>query len=289
MVYLAKWIRLLATGCVIGLPLAAACGTLTSESSLPRSVEPGPASWIPYRTGADDVLVKIEETGGSPLPWFRKDFILYGDGTLVYWVEGNNLLRGQLDETAIQEVLRRAVYKARFFASREFYDTAVVDARPARITVNTEAQCGSTQFYRPDLYGSARGITSGDRAQVRRLTELKQWLRSLDQRQADSPGWVDLGEFIPGVISLMVSGPYSQGVSSDVEAWPFLDDIDLVSLTATTSIVAVKLDGDRARQVHRFLTDSSSSNGSVLMPDVFSQGESVFGVNYRPWPGDSCR
>ena len=290
---LALALGVLAAACDSATPTPTPTATPSPTSSPTATATPTPTltptptpTSILHPTGASDVLAQTETRGGF-VPQITDlttvpDFTLYGDGTLIYQAydqeQNRSLLhRGKLTETAIQEMLRRAVTEARFFDSQERYDNPyVADAGTTRITVQTEAQCRSVFAYALgiDLSQVPSGMTSEDVAQLQRLADLNQWLRELNLRALDSPDWQDLGAFIPDAMNLFVGPVDTQEVTGEVMPWPF-PIIDLKFFTSLlTDPTMLYLVDDLAHEVYQFLLDTPST--------IFSQGDVLAYIAYRP-------
>ena len=73
------------------------------------------------------------------------------------------------------------------------------------ITVRAGGESRSVSaYFLAALSPELSSITSEDLEQFNRLAESDQWLLELDHRELDNPEWVDLGPFIPEVMSLLI-------------------------------------------------------------------------------------
>jgi hypothetical protein len=231
--------------------IAVACSSpATSPSGSPASPGPsnGPSSSpsaspspsqasdaIEHPTGATDIVLRYDETGGFVMPAFLASrvpyFTLYGDGTVVFQqmtdqgpIElpdgafANRPLRvARMDEAQIQQLLRYALTEGGLGIARPNYESGgIADATTAVFDLNAGGLKKTVSVYALGI-DPGPNTPAGDvvaRAAFQRLAER---LRDFDQG-----GTVPTDVYVPGSFRgiLMESGPV-QGVP--LVKWPWKD------------------------------------------------------------------
>jgi len=220
---------------------AAACSAGTASTPAPSTAPASPANptavpspsfeGIVHPTGADEIVLRMDEAGGfTPPEWQAARipyFTLYGDGRIVFIQTtaeqparednvfvGMPLRTAKLSEEQVQELLVYALRDGGLAIARESYDNPMVADAPSTIfTVNADNDSKTVNVM-------ALGLESQpgpDTAILKQLATLGERLRNVDQGgTATSEAYV--ASAYRGVI-LEQQG--LQGVK--VVAWPWTD------------------------------------------------------------------
>jgi hypothetical protein len=216
-------------------PTSAPATEAPGASASPATAEPSPTieGAIAHPTGADEIVLRMEDAGGfTPPEWQAARlpyFTLYGDGRVVYQQTtaevparsdnvfvGVPLRTGVLDEQQIQDLLAYALGEGGLaIAKPEYHNNMVADAPTTTFTVSAE---GDTKTVSVNALGF-EGQPGPDSAVLAQLAELGERLRDFDQG-GSYPSDPYLAPAYRGVI-LEQQGV--QGVT--VRDWPW-DDLE---------------------------------------------------------------
>lgn len=142
----------LATAAFVAALTVVACGSSSGSPSPTPSSTPDPGT-IDHPTGADEIVLRLEEGGGLvPMEFFATaapSFTLYGDGTVLFhdptWqppagagsvIPARPFLIARLDEGQIQELLAFALGPGGLAVAKPHYDPGnLADAPTATFTI----------------------------------------------------------------------------------------------------------------------------------------------------------
>ncbi len=165
----------------------AACSTAPGPATTPAAsgsptIGPTPsptaAAGLDHPTGAKDILLRFEESGGFvPIEWsatYAPSFTLYGDGTVVFKdnqaipPESNDninravpFMLAKLDEASIQALLEQALGQGGLAVATGPYDGGMVADIPTStftITVGGKTKQVSVTGMSPDMHPQNRAI-----------------------------------------------------------------------------------------------------------------------------------
>ncbi|MDW8059747.1 MAG: hypothetical protein RMK01_06690 [Thermomicrobium sp.] len=144
---------------VLGAFLLGACASLGTAPTPQPTPQPSPTP-IPHPTGANELVLRIETSGGL-IPPFRlvnelPEFSLYGDGTvvtlgpqiLIYPPPAlPNVLRSRLSEEGIQALLREAAAAGLLAGDADYPMEGIADAPTTFFTVNAGGRISRVSVY----------------------------------------------------------------------------------------------------------------------------------------------
>lgn len=188
---------------LVMLMLVAACGEADANSGNSDSAaEPTPTEEpIAYPQGADDVVVRIENTGGFVPQEFLVThmpvFSLYGDGRAI--IEGPqimiypgpalpNLQMGTLTDEGIQKILEAAAEAGLLDGDKHYTMDGIADAGTTVFTVTANGVTHTVSAYALDIT-SLPGIPAED-AEDAEDVEARQKLIEFQQKMVDYTSWL---------------------------------------------------------------------------------------------------
>lgn len=219
---------------------AASPATSESPSGAPASAEPTPAATpaatpatgaITHPTGADEIILRFDESGGFVPPEFLAahipQFTLYGDGTAVFVdasatppTNAENIFIGQpvravtLTEDEIQALLVYAIRDGALgIAKPQYTDMLIADAPTATFTLNADGASKTVAVY-------ALGM---DDPQPNADTPVKKQLAELGTRLRDfGAGGAKGDPYVPAAFrGVLTEQQGIEGVTT--RPWPWTD------------------------------------------------------------------
>jgi hypothetical protein len=244
--------RLLAAGLASALLLAACSGGSSSTATGPTATT-GPSATPPgfpgaspttatggiaHPTGAAELVLRFDESGGFVMPTFSMIslpyFSLYGDGTVIYrpasapWPEQKPgepmrfppLQVATMTEERVQALLRDALGGAGLGVARDRYENnQVADAPTAVFTVNADGRQRRVSVYALGMAVGDPANPNPDAAILGALAAFAERLRNFDQEVAKGNGSAT-GFYAPSRFraSILEGGP---GDAGPVRSWPW--------------------------------------------------------------------
>lgn len=214
----------------VALAACGGSGASVTPPGTPPSATPN-ADVIDHPTGATDVVLRYEESGGFVMPAFAATlvphFTLYGDGTVIFRdpmkeipptvgdiVRANPMRIAHLVEAQVQDLLRLALGEGGLAVARpEYRDVMVADATTALFTVRAGGIAKTVAVYALGL-----DVEGGRDAPARAaFAKLAQTLTSIE-------GSVSASDYVPTAYrGVLLDGAGLAGPSAI--AWPW-DDIE---------------------------------------------------------------
>ena len=181
--------------------LGAACGraagdpgggptTSGAPTTPPTTAPPG----ISHPGGANDLIVRIEDTGGfvAPITILSRlpSFSLYGDGTLITLGAQTDIYPGpalppvlvqHLDEDGIQQVLQWAKDAGLLDKDATYQDGGVADATTTVFTVTANGDTHVVQAYALGFDTNGSGMSPDEVAARKALVKFENQMTNLDK------------------------------------------------------------------------------------------------------------
>lgn len=193
-----------------------------------------PTGGIGHPTGADEIVLQYEVTGGFVPPDFivtqAPQFSLYGDGTVIWRPQEDpgrmgdpaaglpRFLQGRMDEDAVQALLAFALGQGRLAGAREHYpQNSCADCSATIFRINA-ADISKTVTV--DALGVEEQMDRADRAGFLQLAE---WLNNFDEQARNGiAGEVVL--YDPPLYRVVLTE--AQAEMGEFSEWPW-DDVTL--------------------------------------------------------------
>jgi hypothetical protein len=215
--------------------LVGACSggsTPSSAASAGAEATPGAIAGIDHPTGATDIVLRLDESGGFvPVEFLAAhvpQFTLYGDGTVVFTsatavaperadgiAVAPPLRTAKLTEDQVQSLLEAAIRDGGLGAARaEYQNPLVADAPTAVFTINAD---GASKTVSVVALGMEDAQPNADSAIKKALGELGARLKDFDEG-----GTLESQPYVPAAYEGVLTE--QQGVAGvQVRDWPWTD------------------------------------------------------------------
>jgi len=208
-------------------------GTTPSAAASPGDATPSPVAGIDHPTGATDIVLRLDESGGFvPVEYLAAhvpQFTLYGDGTVVFTsaaaaaperadgvVASPALRTAKLTGDQVQALLEAAIRDGGLGAARADYQNPLVaDAATAVFTLNAD---GSEKTVSVVALGMEDPQPNADTAIKQALGVLGNRLRDFDQG-----GTLGSEPYLPAAYEGVLTEQQAAVQGVQVRDWPWTD------------------------------------------------------------------